>query len=259
MYIGLGARWTFGSRARCSCIRRSLVSDDRRGHPGRPLTDRLGDVAMTFSRARPAKAQRVPEPVSIVLAGTDRPRGSSPGVPDLDSNDIGRHMKSTLRMLLCTAISLCVAPAQAQPAQPKSAATTTTTVVFVCEHGAAKSVIAAAHFNRLATERGLPIRAVSRATKPDDVVAPGVRTGLASDGIDVSAWRPTAVSDQDIRQATRVVSLATDLPTTKPLAKSKLLEWNDIPPVSENYDAARTAIVEEVRKLLDNLSKVTKK
>jgi protein-tyrosine-phosphatase len=132
-------------------------------------------------------------------------------------------------------------------------------VVFVCEHGAAKSVIAAAHFNRLATERGLPFRAISRGTKPDDVVASGVRAGLASDGIDVSTWRPTAVSDRDIGQALRVVSLATDLPNTKPFVKSKLLEWNDIPPVSENYDVARTAIVEQVRKLLDKLSKAEEK
>src|SRR5262249_43869463 len=94
----------------------------------------------------------------------------------------------------------------------------------------------------------------SRGTKPDGVVAPSVRTGLASDGIDVSTWRPTAISDQDIRQATKVVSLATDLPGTKPFVKSKLLEWNNIPPVNENYDVARTAIVEQVRKLLDNLS-----
>ncbi|MGH9334858.1 MAG: hypothetical protein ACRD21_14045, partial [Vicinamibacteria bacterium] len=41
------------------------------------------------------------------------------------------------------------------------------TVVFVCEHGAAKSVIAAAHFNRLAKERELPFRAISRGTVPD--------------------------------------------------------------------------------------------
>jgi hypothetical protein len=115
-------------------------------------------------------------------------------------------------------------------------------------------VIAAAHFNRLATERGLPFRAVFRGTKPDEVVAPNVRTGLASDGIDVSTWRPAAISDQDIRQATQVVSLATDLPATKPFAKSKLLEWNDIPPVSENYEVTRSAIVEQVRKLLDNLA-----
>src|SRR5215813_9354941 len=37
-------------------------------------------------------------------------------------------------------------------------------VVFVCEHGAAKSVIATAYFNKLAAERGLAYRATFRGT-----------------------------------------------------------------------------------------------
>jgi protein-tyrosine-phosphatase len=163
-------------------------------------------------------------------------------------------MKSSLRILaVITATSFAVATAAAQGAQPKSEAASST-VVFVCEHGAAKSVIAAAYFNRLAAERGLPVRAVARGTKPDDVVSDGVRAGLASDGLDVSSWRPTAVSDEDLRQAAQVVSLATDLPKTKPFVKTKLLEWNDIPSVSENYQAARTAIVRQIEQLLRSLS-----
>ncbi len=39
-------------------------------------------------------------------------------------------------------------------------------VVFVCEHGSAKSVIAAAFFDKLARERGLTLRAVARGTQP---------------------------------------------------------------------------------------------
>ena len=163
-------------------------------------------------------------------------------------------MKFSLLILVgITALMLGLATTAAQSAQAKPEVNSSI-VVFVCEHGAAKSVIAAAHFNRLATERGLPFRAVSRGTKPEDAVAAGVRAGLASDGIDVSTWRPTAVSDQDIRQAAQVVSLATDLPTTRPFVKNKLLEWNDIPQVSQSYAAARNAIVEQVRKLLDTLS-----
>ena len=38
------------------------------------------------------------------------------------------------------------------------------TILFVCEHGSAKSVVAAAHFNQIATARGLPFRAISRGT-----------------------------------------------------------------------------------------------
>ena len=42
-----------------------------------------------------------------------------------------------------------------------------TTVVFVCEHGSAKSMIAALWFNRLASEQGLPLQGVSRGVNPD--------------------------------------------------------------------------------------------
>ena len=37
-------------------------------------------------------------------------------------------------------------------------------VIFVCEHGAAKSVIATACFNKLSAERGLPYRGTFRGT-----------------------------------------------------------------------------------------------
>jgi protein-tyrosine-phosphatase len=127
------------------------------------------------------------------------------------------------------------------------------TIVFVCEHGSAKSVVAAAHFNRLAAEQGLPYRAVSRGTHPDAAVAPNVRAGLAADGLDVSAWQPKAVTDQEIHSAAKVVSLATDLPAAKPFAKPKLTEWNDIPNISADYGQARTAIVELVESLVKSL------
>jgi protein-tyrosine-phosphatase len=144
------------------------------------------------------------------------------------------------------------APAHMADAAPPPQVSAST-VVFVCEHGSAKSVVAAAHFNRLAAEQGLPYRAVSRGTNPDAAVAPNVRAGLAADGLDVSAWQPKAVTDQEIRSAARVVSLATDLPAAKPFAKPKLTEWNDIPNISADYGQARTAIVERVESLVRSL------
>ena len=155
-------------------------------------------------------------------------------------------MKALLFLLLGV-----VAGAQTTQSTPE---VNSSTVLFVCEHGAAKSVIAAAHFNRLAAEKGLPYRAVSRGTKPDEVVAPAVKAGLASEGLDVSTWRPKAVSDDDIKRAKTVVSLATDLPTTKPIVKTKLLEWNDVPSMSTNYEAARNAIVKLVSEMVEKLA-----
>src|SRR5215813_7128433 len=148
-------------------------------------------------------------------------------------------------------LSVTVAGAQPAKTQPEVNAST---IVFVCEHGAARSVIAAAHFNRLATEKGLPYRAVSRGMKPDETVAPAVKAGLASEGLDVSAWKPKAVTDEDIQRAKSVVSLGTDLPAAKPHAKPKLLEWNEIPSMSQNYDAARGAIVKLVTELVESLA-----
>lgn len=45
------------------------------------------------------------------------------------------------------------------------------TVLFVCLHGAAKSVIAASYFQRLAAERGVKVRAVFAGTEPEPEVA----------------------------------------------------------------------------------------
>src|SRR5262249_33615945 len=73
------------------------------------------------------------------------------------------------------------------PAKPQ-------TIVFVCEHGSAKSVIAAAHFNRLASEKGLPYRAIARGINPDDKIPATVSNGLAADGLTVLGWQPTRVS-----------------------------------------------------------------
>ena len=58
-----------------------------------------------------------------------------------------------------------------------------TVVLFVCEHGAVKSVIAAAHFNRLARERHLAMRAVARGTYPEAEIPSNVVSGLRADGL----------------------------------------------------------------------------
>ena len=46
------------------------------------------------------------------------------------------------------------------------------TVVFMCPHGAAKSVLASAYFERLAKERGLNVRVESAGTDPDPTASP---------------------------------------------------------------------------------------
>jgi arsenate reductase (thioredoxin) len=127
-------------------------------------------------------------------------------------------------------------------------------VLFVCERGNVKSLMAASYFNRLATERGLPFRAASRGAAPDSTSIPApVLAGLRSDGLAVDNFRPIAVSTSDVAQATRVVLIATDLPIAH-TAAAKLERWDDVPPASANYAGARDALKDHIEDLLRRLS-----
>lgn len=76
-------------------------------------------------------------------------------------------------------------------------------ILFVCEHGSAKSTIAAAHFNELAREQNLNIRAISRGTDSDDAFPDNVTAGLRFDGLEVEESKPKRLSDDDIADALR--------------------------------------------------------
>jgi arsenate reductase (thioredoxin) len=122
------------------------------------------------------------------------------------------------------------------------------TVLFVCLHGAAKSVLAAAHFQRLADQRGLGVRADFAGTEPDPVIAPRVLAALRNEGIDLGAQRPTRVTPEAMARAWRVISFGCDLEDLAPGAR--IVRWDDVPAVSEDYDTARAAIDTRVARLL---------
>jgi protein-tyrosine-phosphatase len=126
-------------------------------------------------------------------------------------------------------------------------------ILFVCEHGAAKSVIAASHFNRLAKQRGLRYRAIARGTHPDEVVAPAAAEGLRAEGIDVTGLKPRRVSAADVDTAARIVALGCDLSSLSQGKQSKVLHWDDVPVVSQDYGAARDALVQRVQALMRDL------
>src|SRR5439155_1127990 len=115
------------------------------------------------------------------------------------------------------------------------------TVLFVCLHGAAKSVIAAAEFERLARARGVAARAVSAGTEPDPQIAPVVVARLLEEGIDLRGLRPRRVTRQDVAQASRVVSFGCDLGDLA-VAGVEVERWDDVPAVSDDFDRARAAI-----------------
>jgi arsenate reductase (thioredoxin) len=129
----------------------------------------------------------------------------------------------------------------------------TPSVLFVCLHGSAKSVIAAEHFRRLAAARGVTVAAVSAGLEPDDAVPPRVAQGLLADGIDVRAFRPRRPTAADVEQATAVVAFGCDLGELAGRAR-RVVRWDDVPAVSEDFGKARDVIVARLTALLTEVA-----
>ena len=126
------------------------------------------------------------------------------------------------------------------------------TVLFVCLHGAAKSVLAAADFERLARARGLEARAVFAGTEPDPEIAPKVLGELLAEGVDLRGQRPRRVTPEDVAGAWRVVTFGCEL---GPLAAGVPVErWDDVPAVSDDFRKARAAIDARLVRLLGDLT-----
>jgi arsenate reductase (thioredoxin) len=124
-------------------------------------------------------------------------------------------------------------------------------VVFVCEHGAAKSLIATAYFNKLAAERGLAARATFRGVDPQDALSVKAVAGLKEDGLTVPDGRPTALGVADVAAATHIFAIGCALPASA-TQSGKAGSWNDVPD-DQGYGPMREAIVRHVRALIDTL------
>ena len=129
---------------------------------------------------------------------------------------------------------------------------TTRTVLFLCPHNVAKSVLAAVEFDRLARERGLPFRADTAGTEPAAMPSPAVVAALAGEGVDVSAHRPRRVTAADLASAAHVVSLGCDAGDLLP-PNVAIERWDDVPAASSDLDASRAAIRRHVEVLVAEL------
>src|SRR5687768_12083890 len=125
-------------------------------------------------------------------------------------------------------------------------------IVFVCEHGAAKSIIAAAYFNKLAREKDLSLTAIARGTHPDAELSSKTVAGLHEEALTPTESVPQKLSLSDIESAQRVVSFC-ELPDEYE-QKAVIEQWENVPPVSENYEKARDAILEYINRLIKELS-----
>ena len=121
-------------------------------------------------------------------------------------------------------------------------------IIFVCEHGAAKSIIAATYFNKLASERNLDIRAIARGTNPDSELSSITIEGLQQDGLSPTESAPQKLTLAEVESAQQIISFC-ELPEEYQ-NKTPIERWNDILPVSENYEKARNTIVVKLKAMM---------
>ena len=126
------------------------------------------------------------------------------------------------------------------------------TVLFLCPRGAAKSILAAAYFQRLAGERGLNVRVASAGTDPEARVSTSVADHLRKSGYQVPVATPRKVTATDLRTADVVISIGCDLKDLPP-PRGALVRWDDIPALTDDFSRADDAIRKRVIDLIDEL------
>lgn len=118
-------------------------------------------------------------------------------------------------------------------------------VLFLCSYGGAKSVMAASYFNQL----GLPIEATAAsAEEPYEAVPAPVAELLAGEGVDVRSFRPRQVTEEDLRTATRVISIGCEVASDRAVER-----WDDVPQASEDLHGSAEAIRRHVEALAAEL------
>jgi protein-tyrosine-phosphatase len=126
------------------------------------------------------------------------------------------------------------------------------TVLFVCEHGAAKSVLAAELLQRKLDELDLPIQIHAAGIDPSDAIADSVVGLIPERAWELRTRRPRRVTQQDIETAS--ITITFNLATAAlPTAPAAVLAWDDVPPLSDDPVAARAAIERHVEALVERL------
>jgi protein-tyrosine-phosphatase len=126
------------------------------------------------------------------------------------------------------------------------------TVLFLCPHAAAKSVIASAYFNQLVQKHGLSWVGDAAGTDPSPSVAPAVVSLLQAEGIDVSQHQPRRVRPDELAQAYRVISMGCELEELE-IEMDAVEQWLDVPAPSQDLMGAQQIIRTHIEKLIDEL------
>jgi protein-tyrosine-phosphatase len=126
------------------------------------------------------------------------------------------------------------------------------TILFLCPHNAAKSLIASVYFNRLAECVGLSVRGDSAGTEPSEAVLPVVAEMLLKEGIDISAYKPRHTTPEELQTAACIISIGCT-PQELSEASAPIEYWDDVPMVSQDPEGSRDAIRVHIAQLVERL------
>jgi arsenate reductase (thioredoxin) len=150
-----------------------------------------------------------------------------------------------MEIIFATWLAVLAGSEQSAPPRPAP------TVLFMCPHGAAKSLMASAYFQKLARERGLNVRVDSAGTEPDPQLSKGVVAHLEKNGYPIPIEKPRAATAADMSGADVVISIGCDL-SKLPAPKGVMKNWS-VPDFSADFNAAEQSIRSQVTKLVDEL------
>ena len=129
------------------------------------------------------------------------------------------------------------------------------TILFVCEHGAGRSAIAASYFNKRAEKLGLEYHAIFRGVEPQEALGESTKNGLIKDSVDVTNLIPIKISRKDAEDAYKLITLDCSLPET---FNKVDMQWSGIP-MNGNYEISKSEIALKVDSLITKIPKNKRK
>ncbi len=131
------------------------------------------------------------------------------------------------------------------------------TILFLCPHHAAKSMLAEAYFNHRVKLEGLPFQADSAGTDPSKQIWPPVIDLLACEGMTLYSQLPRKVTRDDLLHAFQVISLGCTLEEMEEVPQ-QFTAWEDVPLAGTDLEGSWLAIRRHVDHLLAELGDTPK-
>jgi hypothetical protein len=166
-------------------------------------------------------------------------------------------MQATFRQVACCVfvvlamLATSLPAVRAEVASGQDASGRDKTIVFVCLHGVVNSQMAAAYFNKVAKERGLPFTAVSRGIDLYRSVPVRIQDGLALDGLE-PANAPRALTAEEAGRASQV--LAFDTVPAEQKGGASVTYWSGVPIGIDDYETTRDEIARRVDALVETIA-----